>query len=250
MLSFKSFLIDLLENQSLKPSDEKEMFRLLDLDKKEVRRDKNHPNHEQRVNRAIDSLSSEKHGEDTVRKYLEKHSQPTASRIARKAVAQHKELHNFPEIHARIKEDPAEMIRTEADKPRKGTLPRGRAAAKLKTQSAEEKPKAEVKPVSPPKTKPAAEVKPKKETAKPGSFSVEKGDTDDFAYSTQVSHVKDHKGKKVGTVVSLRIPSEYGQDRIHHVAYAGNHERGNLKELGSHDSHLDAMKALGKHLKG
>lgn len=242
MITFKQFLQNLLESRH-KTDDPEEINRLVNLPHGEaVTKNTNHPNFDGRIAQAVHHFHSD--DDEEVERVLDHNSRHPFSWV-RAHVAKNKHVHRFPHIVQRLQNDPQkrvkETIESSIAKQQGGT-----SAAPAPKPKKLPTPKPTVVKVKPPKEK--EEPKEKKPA---GSFSVEQGDKEDFAYSTQVSHVKDHKGRKVGSVVSVRIPSEYGQDRVHHIAYSGNHERGNIKELGSSfENHVEAMKALGKHLKG
>lgn len=239
MITFKQLLEKLFESRH--DSDAEETARLVNLPHAEASKNKEHKNFEGRIARALVSHHSD--DDEEMERVLDHNSKHPLAWI-RAHVAKNKHIHKFPHILQRLQNDPQKRVKETADAvaAKSGSKP-----AEVSTPTPKVvKPKAIPTPAPKPKVEKPAEPVEKKA---PGSFSVQKGDTEDFPYSTQVSHVVDHKGRKKGTVVSLRIPSEYGQDRVHHVAYVGNHNRGGLQELGSHENHLDAMKALGKHLK-
>lgn len=240
MKTFKQLLNYIFEGKH-DPTSEEERMRLLDLEHGEVSKSKDHKNYEDKVANALKGLNSTTHGKDTVKKYLQKFKD-SPNRWIRMHVAKHPELHDHPEIHQALASDASPVISAHAKAERK--------SAKATTPSAPKKPIEKASPA--PKPKVATTPKPKDEKPS-GKMEVVPGDTEEFPYSSRVSHIMKGK-KKLGTVVSGVRPSEMGNDEPFHHSYVTHKypdgEEG-LKQLNkTHQSHEHGLLGLVKHLKG
>lgn len=240
MKTFKQFLDYIFEGKH-DPESEEHRFNLLDLDHSEISKDKNSSKYEDKVANALKGLNSETHGEETVKKYLTKfHNTP--NRWIRMHAAKHSELHSHPELHQAMMADESPVIASHASAERKGP--------KVASAPVAKKPAEKASPAAPkPKTAKVAAPKAEKPS---GKMEVVSGDTEEFPYASQVSHIQ--KGKKrLGTVVSGVRPSEMGNDEPFTHSYISHKfpdgEEG-LKPLDKHPTHQHGLLAAVNHLKG
>jgi hypothetical protein len=204
MISFKRFLSFLEEGKHSAPGSDKELFNLLD---QEPSSDKNHPHYEDKIHNAIKALSSDKHGKETVAKYLDKHSN-SSNRWVRLGVAKHKELSNHPDIHSRLKTDTSALV----------VQASGGDVSKKPSRT------------SPQSSNPNLDTSIHPE----GKYDKNEGSEKDFPGADKVTHLvhktQDGRVRKVASIVS--------QDKGHHIYdSSGKKQQSNF----SHKSHNEAL---------
>lgn len=239
MKTFKQLLDYIFEGKH-DPEHDEEMFRLLSLDHSQVSKNKDNKNYEDRGRNALKRLNSADHGEESVRNSLyHNHNHP--NRWIRMGVANHPELHNYPDIHKALLADSSPVVANLAAAERK---PAKSASAPVAKKPAEK--------ASPAASKPAKVAAPK--AAKPsGKLEVVPGDPEELPYATRISDVK--KGNRiVAKMVSGSIPDEYDVDKPFHHSYVTHTypdgEEGLKRHDTTHISHEHGLLALVNHLKG
>lgn len=178
MKTFKQFIDYIFEGRH-DPENEEHRLKLLNVDHSKISKDKNHEYYEDKIHNALKGLNSATHGEDTVKKYLNKfHDSP--NRWVRLGVAKNPEVHNHKDIVEKLKGDNSAAVAHAV----------GGSPVKSSKSS---KPSSNNPNIDP-------SIHPE------GKYEKEDGSTSDFKGADKVTHLyhisQEGKRTKVGSVVS------------------------------------------------